>query len=57
MAMRLGMFKIVLAEHRIKGFDIWRDAPSIMRIPEFFDLRADSFERGEESFKYIEWYL
>jgi hypothetical protein len=26
-----------------------------MRVPKFFDLRADPFERGEESFKYNDW--
>jgi arylsulfatase len=28
-----------------------------MRVPKFFDLRADPFERGEESFKYNDWLL
>jgi hypothetical protein len=28
-----------------------------MRIPKFYDLRADPFERGEESFKYNDWFL
>ena len=28
-----------------------------MRIPKFFDLRADPFERGEESFKYNDWFV
>ena len=30
---------------------------SPMRIPKFFDLRADPFERGEESFKYNDWFI
>jgi hypothetical protein len=25
--------------------------------PEFFDLRADPFERGEESFMYNDWFV
>ena len=28
-----------------------------MRKGKFFDLRADPFERGEESFKYVDWML
>jgi arylsulfatase len=28
-----------------------------MRIPKVFDLRADPFERGEESFKYNDWFI
>ncbi len=30
---------------------------SRMRIPKLFDLRSDPFERGEESFKYNDWFL
>ena len=30
---------------------------SQMRLPKFFDLRADPFERGEESFKYNDWFV
>ncbi len=28
-----------------------------MRIPKFFDLRADPFERAEESFYYNTWFV
>ena len=28
-----------------------------MRGPKIFDLRADPFERGEESFKYDDWFF
>jgi arylsulfatase A-like enzyme len=56
MAMRMGRFKIVFAEQRSKGLDVWREPLSLMRIPKFFDLRADPFERGEESFKYNDWF-
>jgi arylsulfatase len=28
-----------------------------MRVPKFFDLRADPFERGDESFKYQDWLM
>ena len=28
-----------------------------MRVPKFFDLRADPFERGEESFRYNNWMM
>ena len=54
MAMRVGRFKIVFAEQRTKGLDVWREPLSVMRIPKFFDLRADPFERGEEAIGYIE---
>ncbi|RUM95756.1 arylsulfatase [Pseudaminobacter arsenicus] len=57
MAMRLGRYKIVFAEQRSKGLDVWREPLSVMRIPKMFDLRSDPFERGEESFKYNDWFV
>ena len=57
MAMRMGRYKIVFAEQRKTGLEVWREPLSEMRIPKFFDLRADPFERGEESFKYNDWFL
>lgn len=57
MAMRIGRFKIVFAEQRQTGLEVWREPLSEMRIPKFFDLRADPFERGEESFKYNDWFV
>jgi arylsulfatase len=57
MAMRVGHYKIVFAEQRSTGLAVWREPLSAMRIPKFFDLRADPFERGEESFKYNDWFV
>ena len=57
MAMRMGRYKIVFAEQRGSGLDVWREPLAQMRIPKFFDLRSDPFERGEESFKYNQWFV
>ncbi|MGJ7562255.1 arylsulfatase [Variovorax sp. GB1R11] len=57
MAMRMGKYKIVFAEQRSKGLDVWREPLSQMRIPKFFDLRSDPFERAEESIKYNDWFV
>lgn len=57
MGMRVGRFKIVFAEQRSLGLDVWREPLSLLRIPKIFDLCADPFERGEESFKYNEWFI
>jgi len=57
MAVRMGRWKVVFAEQRAEGLQSWREPLSEMRIPKFFDLRADPFERGEESFKYNDWFL
>jgi arylsulfatase A-like enzyme len=57
MAMRMGRYKVVFAEQRAKGLNAWREPMSQMGIPKFFDLRADPFESGEESFKFNDWFL
>ena len=57
MALRVRQYKIVFAEQRAKGLDVWREPLSLMRIPKMFDLRSDPFERGEESFKYNDWFI
>jgi arylsulfatase len=55
--LRVDQYKIVFAEQRSKGLDVWREPLSLLRIPKMFDLRADPFERGEESFKYGDWFV
>jgi len=57
MAMRMDRFKIVFAEQRVAGLQVWREPLATLRLPKFFDLRADPFERGEESMKYNDWVL
>ena len=57
MALRMQQYKIVFAEQRSTGFDVWREPLSTMRIPKLFDLRSDPFERGEESFNYNTWFI
>jgi arylsulfatase A-like enzyme len=57
MAIRMGRYKVVFAEQRASSIDVWREPLSPMRIPKFFDLRADPFERGEDSIKYNDWFL
>ena len=57
MALRINQFKIVFAEQRAKGLEVWREPLTKLRIPRMFDLRSDPFERGEESFKYNDWFV
>ncbi len=57
MAIRFGRFKLVFSEQRAKGLEVWREPLTPLRIPRLFDLRADPFERGEESFKYNDWFV
>jgi len=57
MALRVGRFKLIFSEQRAKGLEVWREPLVTLRIPRMFDLRADPFERGEESFKYNDWFV
>jgi arylsulfatase len=57
MAIRVGRFKVVFAEQRATGLEVWREPLAEMRIPKYFDLRADPFERGEDGIKYNDWML
>ena len=57
LALRVRRWKVVFAEQRNKGLGVWREPFSMMRVPKFFDLRADPFERGDESdFFYEKWF-
>jgi arylsulfatase len=55
MALRVDQYKVVFAEQRSEGFEVWREPLVKTRVPLIFDLRADPFERGTESFKYVDW--
>jgi arylsulfatase A-like enzyme len=57
MAIRVDRFKIIFSEQRAKGLEVWREPLTPLRIPRMFDLRADPFERGEESSWYAQWFL
>jgi arylsulfatase len=55
MALRVDQYKINFAEQRATGFDVWKEPLSPLRVPQLYDLRADPFERGNESFRYVDW--
>ncbi|MES1198642.1 MAG: arylsulfatase [Pseudomonadota bacterium] len=55
MALRVDQYKVVFAEQRATGFDVWRTPLVPNRVPQIYDLRADPFERGNESFRYADW--
>jgi arylsulfatase A-like enzyme len=57
MAMRMERFKVVFSEQRETGMSVWREPLVQLRVPKLFDLRSDPFERGEESFRYDDWFL
>jgi arylsulfatase len=57
MALRVNQYKLVFAEQRATGFAVWGEPLVKPRVPMIYDLRADPFERGAESFRYVEWQL
>jgi arylsulfatase len=46
-ALRYDQWKIIFAEQRAHGFEVWREPFTPLRVPRFVNLRADPFEEGE----------
>ena len=49
-------WKIVFAEQRAHGLDVWQDQFEPLRLPKLFNLRSDPFETAdEEGMDYERW--
>ena len=58
MALRYQRWKVVFAEQRGEGFEVWEEPLTPLRVPKLFDLRGDPFERADyESSYYDDWRL
>lgn len=54
--LRYNQWKIVFAEQRAEGFDVWQEPFVPLRLPKIFNLRADPFEAGDiEAMDYGHW--
>jgi arylsulfatase len=53
--LRYNQWKIVFAEQRAHGFDVWQEPFVPLRVPRIFNLRADPFENAEHSWEYWRW--
>jgi arylsulfatase A-like enzyme len=54
--MRYDKWKIVFAEQRAHGFDVWEEPFVTLRVPKLIDLRADPLERAPyEGIDYSHW--
>ncbi len=54
--LRYNRWKIVFAEQRAEGFDVWQEPFTFLRLPKIFDLRADPFERADHvAMGYAKW--
>ena len=55
-ALRYGRWKLVFAEQRAHGLDVWQDPFVTLRFPKLFDLLSDPFERADyEAIDYAHW--
>jgi arylsulfatase A-like enzyme len=57
-ALRYDQWKIVFAEQRSHGMDVWQDPFVTLRLPKIFNLRSDPFEEADHvSMNYSKWRL
>jgi arylsulfatase len=57
-ALRYNQWKIVFAEQRSHGADVWRDPFVTLRAPKIFNLRSDPFEVADhEGMDYNRWWM
>ena len=54
-AIRVFDWKSVFLEQNNKGIGVWSGQFTDLRVPKLFNLRADPFERGDESILYNKW--
>jgi arylsulfatase A-like enzyme len=54
--LRYNQYKVVFAEQRSHGLDVWQDPFVALRFPKLFNLRSDPFETADhESVNYGKW--
>ena len=53
--LRYDQWKIVFAEQRAHGFDVWQEPFVPLRVPKIFNIRADPFEDAEHGWDYWQW--
>ena len=54
--LRYNNWKIVFAEQRAHGMNVWQDPFTQLRLPKIFNLRTDPFERADhEAIGYGKW--
>ncbi len=55
-ALRYNQWKLVFAEQRAHGFDVWQEPFVPLRFPKLFNLRSDPFETADhEGMDYERW--
>jgi arylsulfatase A-like enzyme len=54
-ALRVDTWKSVFLEQNNEGIGVWQGQFSDLRVPKLFNVRADPFERGDQSIEYNKW--
>ena len=55
-SLRYNQWKLVFAEQRAHGFDVWQEPFVTLRLPKLFNIRTDPFERADhEAIGYGRW--
>jgi arylsulfatase len=54
-AMRYNQWKIVFAEQRAHGMDVWQEPFVQLRLPKLFNIRADPFEMADQAWDSFKW--
>ena len=56
--LRYKQWKIVFAEQRAEGFQVWAEPFTFLRVPKIFNIYADPFERADhEAANYQQWLI
>ena len=56
--LRYNNWKVVFAEQRAEGFDVWQEPFVFLRLPKLFNLRSDPFEQADHiAIGYPKWRL
>jgi arylsulfatase len=55
--LRYNQWKIIFAEQRAHGLDVWREPFVPLRLPRLINLRADPFEEGEQGWDNWKWFM
>jgi arylsulfatase len=53
--LRYDQWKVVFAEQRAHGFDVWEEPFVTLRVPKVFNLRSDPFEEGGHGWDNWKW--
>ncbi len=54
-ALRYNQYKVVFAEQRAEGGDVWQEPFVTLRFPKLYNLRSDPFEAADHSIEYWHW--